>query len=358
MKEINVMVTSVGGIVGQGIIKSLKYHNNYTKKKKYKYSILGTDLSYDACGLYRINKFSIISKPTSKNYIKSLIDLCNKNDIDIVLPGSDVELPVISENQEILENKTKAKIVTNQKNIVDLCRDKYSTFQFLRENKLNYIPTCLPEEVDSFLKDYRFPLVAKPREGFGSKLIYIAGNLEELSFAVKTIKHYGWKPIIQKYLKNDNEEYTTGITVDKEGKLIMSSITMKKILKHGQTYKAFIDKYPKIKNICKIIVNKLGAVGPINIQSRIDDDDKKVKVIEINPRFSASTPMRAVAGVNEPDLLIRNLLFNEKIKILQYRSLVCLRYWNETYLDLTQFQRIKTGKTAIKNVKSETFEYF
>ena len=39
MKKINVLVTSVGGIVAQGIIKSLKYHNKYSKNKTYHYNI-------------------------------------------------------------------------------------------------------------------------------------------------------------------------------------------------------------------------------------------------------------------------------------------------------------------------------
>ena len=33
MKTINVVVTSAGGIVAQGIIKSLKYHNKYSSLK-------------------------------------------------------------------------------------------------------------------------------------------------------------------------------------------------------------------------------------------------------------------------------------------------------------------------------------
>ena len=33
----------------------------------------------------------------------------------------------------------------------------------------------------------------------------------------QTIENYGWKPLIQKYLKDDNNEFTTGITIDKNG---------------------------------------------------------------------------------------------------------------------------------------------
>jgi carbamoyl-phosphate synthase large subunit len=71
------------------------------------------------------------------------------------------------------------------------------------------------------------------------------------------------------------------------------------------------------------------SVGPINIQARLSAG--LPKTFEINPRFSASCPIRAVAGVNEPDILVRNWLYGESIKIETYQRLVCLRYLNEVY---------------------------
>ncbi|MCL5069239.1 MAG: ATP-grasp domain-containing protein, partial [Thaumarchaeota archaeon] len=82
---------------------------------------------------------------------------------------------------------------------------------------------------------------------------------------------------------------------------------------------------------------KLGSKGPINIQGRFHED--KLKIFEINPRFSASTPMRAVAGVNEADIVFRNLVLHEKIKVESYRHLVCLRYWNEVYVPLATYTK-------------------
>jgi carbamoyl-phosphate synthase large subunit len=204
----------------------------------------------------------------------------------------------------------------------------------------------------------RFPVVVKPREGFGSKLFHIANDRNELDFAIKTIENANWNPIIQKYLKDDSLEYTTGITMDKDGKRIMSSITMRKVLKQGQTYKAFIDNFPKVTRICNRIASVLGAFGPINVQTRVDVDDNKVKIIEINPRFSATCPMRAVAGINEPDIIVRNVLYDEKIKIDKYRHLICMRYWNETYLDKKEMEIIRSNKSNIKKLRSEIFDYF
>jgi carbamoyl-phosphate synthase large subunit len=68
--------------------------------------------------------------------------------------------------------------------------------------------------------------------------------------------------------------------------------------------------------------------------------------------------MRTIAGVNEPDILSRNILFDEDIKITKYSSLLCLRYWNETYLDLDSFNEIKNITQKIKNTKSFIVDYF
>jgi carbamoyl-phosphate synthase large subunit len=358
MEQINVLVTSVGGIVAQGIIKSLKYHNNYTKDKKYHYNIVGTDIIFDSAGLYRIDKFSIINKPENENFIQSIIDLCIDNNIDLIFIGSDVELIVFSKNREIIESKTSAKIISNPINVIEICRNKFKTFRFLKENNLNYIPSCLADESNEFVKENGFPVIVKPCEGFGSKFLNIVQNENELSYAISIIENYGWKPLIQKYLKDDNREFTAGITIDKNGYNIMSSIAIKKILKHGQTYKAIIDKFPEIKEISEWTAKKIKAIGAINIQLRVDEDDNQPKIIEINPRLSATCPMRTIAGINEPDILSRNILFNENINITNYKSLLCLRYWNETYLNLDSFNEIKHLNQKTKKMNSFIMDYF
>jgi carbamoyl-phosphate synthase large subunit len=360
MKKINALVTSVGGIVAQGIIKSLKFHNNYSENKTHDYIIYGTDIAYESSGLFRVDKFSLIGKPDSEGYIDSIISICNNNDIDIVFIGSDVELAKLSNNQKQIESNTHAKILTNPFDVIERCRDKYKTYQFLKENNLNYIPSCLVEDSEEFIKEYKFPLIVKPCEGFGSKLFFIVNDGDDLAYAVSSIQRYGWRPLMQKYLGDDNKEFTTGVTINRNGLETMSSIVIKKILKHGQTYKAIIDDYPEIKKISEETAKKIGGIGAINIQLRVDVDDNndKAKIIEVNPRFSATCPLRTVAGINEPDIVMRNTLFGENIKIMDYKSLICLRYWNETYLDLERFMEIKNSNEKTKSLKSTLIDYF
>ncbi|HEY0579903.1 MAG TPA: carbamoyl-phosphate synthase large subunit, partial [Candidatus Nitrosocosmicus sp.] len=190
MKKINVLITSVGGIVAQGIIKSLKYHNKYSKNKSYHYNLYGTDIIYDSSGLFRVDKFSIIEKPENEQYVESIIDICNKNNIDIVFIGSDIELSTNSNSKLLIESKTSSKIMSNPYKVIEICRDKYKTFEFLKENNLNYISSCLPKDSKEFIEENKFPLVVKPCEGFGSKFFNIVNDQAGLNNAISTIEKY------------------------------------------------------------------------------------------------------------------------------------------------------------------------
>jgi carbamoyl-phosphate synthase large subunit len=117
----------------------------------------------------------------------------------------------------------------------------------------------------------------------------------------------------------------------------MSSISIKKVIKHGQTYKAFIDDYRSVRRSAEDVALKLGAAGPVNVQAKMEGDSPIV--FEINPRFSATCPMRAAAGVNEPDVVFRNAVLGEEVKIDGYDRLVCMRYWNETYVPYALYEK-------------------
>ena len=80
--------------------------------------------------------------------------------------------------------------------------------------------------------------------------------------------------------------------------------------------------------------------------------ENKAKIFEINPRFSATCPMRTVAGINEPDIVFRNFVLGEEIKITNYQKLVCMRYWNEVYVPYSNYE--KTDKLK-KVVSSDSF---
>ena len=66
----------------------------------------------------------------------------------------------------------------------------------------------------------------------------------------------------------------------------------------------------------------------MNIQCRFVGG--RVKVFEINPRFSGTTSIRAMVGYNEPDVLMRKHIFGEDIPVdFEYEEAVILRSLSE-----------------------------
>jgi carbamoyl-phosphate synthase large subunit len=328
-----VLVTAAGSIVAQGIIKSLKLAGRYT--------IISTDMSPLAAGLYRCDAGVLVPAVSSPDYIESIIRICNANDVQAVFCGSDDELLALAGAKEEIESRTGTKVLTGSLQALATARDKWATYEFCRANGLACAPSSLPEGRDEFAREFGFPLVVKPREGYGSLHLHTVNNREEMDGAISAIEKAGWRPLVQKYLVGD--EFTTGITIDRNCRYAMSSISIKKMIKHGQTYKAFIDDYRTVRRSAEEVALKLGAAGPVNVQAKMEGDSPVV--FEINPRFSATCPMRAAAGVNEPDIVFRNTVLGEEVKIESYERLVCMRYWNEVYVPYALYEKgSRSGK--------------
>ena len=78
-----------------------------------------------------------------------------------------------------------------------------------------------------------------------------------------------------------------------------------------------MEDHPKIRVFCEDLAVRLGLCGPVNIQLRTHGD--AIKVFEVHPRFSGTTSIRAEAGFNEPDMVIRDQLLGEEVGRQDYR---------------------------------------
>ena len=336
-RRASVLVTAVGGIIGQGIMKCLKLAN--TSNDQTSYRIIAVDASPLAAGIYRGDEGFIVPSASTPNFADSIIKICRKEEVDAVFVGADEELASLASAMQRVKNESGALVISNTPEVISLAMDKWKTYEFLKENNFPCAESALPEDLERFVNEFHLPMVVKPREGHGSENFYIVRDMDEVHHALSTIKRRGWRPMLQEYLEAEESEFTSGVTVDREGKRVMSSISMRRTLKGGQTYKAFIDDYQDVRRLAEEIAIKLGVKGPVNVQARRAGD--LIKVFEINPRFSASCPLRAIAGVNEPDLVFRNLCLGEGIRIDGYQRLICLRFWNELYLSYQEYEDAK-----------------
>jgi carbamoyl-phosphate synthase large subunit len=351
----NILVTAVGGIIGEGIVKSLRFAN-MDEGSPVKYRIIGVDMNDKAAGLYRCDSGILVPSASSIDYVESIMRIVDDNDISAIYVGSDIELAKLARAKPDIESNSKVVVVSNPLEVIETARDKWKTFQFLDKNNLPRAMSCLPEDKEKLVKKFGFPLVVKPREGYGSLHFYVVHSSDEMRYALDSIQKHGWRPIIQEYLNDTNQEFTSGVTIDKSGGYVMSSISLRKFPKSGQTYKALVDSFDLIRKSAEVVALKLGARSAINIQAKFDGNE--VKVFEINPRFSATVPIRAVAGVNEPDIVYRNSVLGEEIRITKYKKMLCLRYWNEIYVEPSAHHQVSTLRHIDQGNHSFSVDYF
>lgn len=343
MKKINILLLGVGGNVTQGILAVLN-------KKREQYNVIGACISEESIGLYMCDKSYISPLASEATFIKWLIDICNKEKIDIIFTGVEEIIFKIIENEEFIKNSTKAIFIGSSLEKLKIGNDKLKTCEWLKENNLNYpyfADGNKNSEIQELIKKVGFPLIAKPKNGKGSQGINILNSYDQLTNIEELDKY-----VIQEYLGSDNEEYTVGCYSNKEGKT-QDIIIMKRKLKYGTTFMAEIVQnelvYQEARKICDLFQPK----GPLNIQMRVHNN--KAICFELNVRFSGTTPFRAEWGYNDVEAIIQEYIFNENIEgfLNPLKSAKGYRYFNEIYIDLEMERNLKKNNYSLNTGKNK-----
>ena len=323
-----ILVTGVGSLLGQGILKSLA-------NSSLKYSVSGTDYFPSAVGLYWVDKGFILPDildaiVREEDWIKALIEVIESQNIQIVLPGLDFEIPLFAKYREFIEEETGAIVVVSPKEVVRVANDKWETVRYLNANGFCTPYSCLPKDIANFLECNSLPLIVKPRFGNTSKNVSLARTEADLEKAIENCP----SPIIQQYLDRSDAEYTCGATyLDNE---VATVISLRRTLKNGNTYEAFCEETPVIDQYIEQITRKIKPLGPINFQLRLTEIGPVI--FEINARFSGSTPLRAEFGINEVEVVIRKLLGEEPMHNYEERHGVIVRYLENQFISWEQYE--------------------
>jgi carbamoyl-phosphate synthase large subunit len=317
-----ILVTGVGSLLGQGILKSIRGSAS-------EFLLIGTDYFPCAVGLYWVDKGYLlpdILKPEvdEAEWIEALIKIINQEHIKIVIPGLDFEIPILARNKSAIEKKTDAVLVVSSEKVVTIADDKWKTVKFLKDNDLHYPDSCLPDKIVNFLRSRSFPLIVKPRFGHTSENLFLVKNKIELQNAIDKCH----KPIIQEYLGDVDQEYTCGSTC--VGGEVLTLISLRRTLKNGNTYEAFCEKTIEIDDYIRKLTLTMNPYGPINFQLRITD--RGPVVFEINPRFSGTTPIRALFGVNEVEAVINRIIGEETRSKYKEKDGVVIRYFENQFV--------------------------
>ena len=302
---------ATGGSVIEGLLKCLKlsgYQN-----------IVILEYGDKAAHLYRFDERIIVNENPDDGYkyIETLLGVCKNNDIKIIIPGGVWEAKIISQYSHVFKEIGIIPLVNNY-HTIETCDDKWKTYKFLMQKNLGAPRSFLT--VDDALAELgkKFQLIIKPRTGRGSQNIFLVSTEKELNIISELFELKGLDPIIQEYISSSDKEYTVGVISDTNGKAIQSFV-MQRYLMGGATGYAKVCQPGFINNFCEKVAFELESIGPLNIQLRLNEQNEPL-IFEVNPRFSGSAPMRALAGFNEPDMVIGNFVLNKKLSKVNYKT--------------------------------------
>ncbi|WP_195600411.1 ATP-grasp domain-containing protein [Longibaculum muris] len=247
------------------------------------------------------------------NYISFLLEYCDKNKINAIISLFDIDLPILSKNKKLFEDNG-INVIVSDKNVLNICNDKYSTYKFLKENGFNTPKTYLDvEEAKKYLK---YPVILKPRWGMGSIGIYKADNNEELEVFYKKLS----REIFNTYLKYESsvdieqsiliqemiigQEYGLDIINDLHGNYQNTIVKKKIAMRSGETDCAQTVDNVGLKNIGMNISRKIKHIANLDCDAFIDENGD-VYILEMNARFGGGYPFSHLAGVNLPKAIVK-----------------------------------------------------
>lgn len=356
MSVISVMVTGIGGGgVGEQILKCLKI-------SKLSYFIIGCDINKISKGFSQVDRGYIVPQASDKNYIDAIVGICKKDHIQILFPGSEPELKLISKNRHIFQDLGVC-IPLNSQELIDICMDKNRTMDFLKKEGFSlqkYWEIRTKEDLENV---NIYPVVMKPSIGGGGSVnTFIAQNDREVrNFGEYLLEFYD-QFIVQEYVGDAQNEYTVGVFHNLQGEYI-NAIAVKKNIMSGLSNKmkipnktgrselgstlaissgvsqGEIGRFDEVIEPSRKIAAALGATAAINIQCRVHNGN--MYVFEINPRISGTSSLRALVGYNEPELLIREYIMGEDLrKDFEYGAGYITRGLSEEFIDNDLIRKI------------------
>ncbi len=290
-----VIVTGVGAIIGQGIVKSLR-------RSKRAVRVVGMDRNPGSLGAHFCDVF--YAKPacdeSSPDYLAFWKHVIQKEAAALVLPGLEVDLHYLNKHRVPL-GSAGAKLGLNTPALIRLSQDKWLLGQELPKAGLAPIPSLLGPDWKACREAFGPPpFLLKPRSGTGGQGIARLDDEHDLLYWGRKSKK-GF--MIQKIVGNDDEEYTVGAFGLGSGDAIPPIIFRRRLQSSGSTQYAEIAEDAAVAAATQKLNAYFKPVGPTNYQFRKSGEGAPY-LLEINPRISSSTSLRTGFGYNEADMAI------------------------------------------------------
>jgi len=314
------------------------------KSLKDDFEIIG--LSYDSNepGNYLdiIKKTYLMPYPSLgfEELYKRLKEIKEKEDIEIIIPCLDSELPLYIKYQKEIEAIGIKVVLPSEENFE--LRNKNKLTKLSKEIGIEYPKTKeinTIEELRTEMKKMQYPIMIK---GNYYKAYMCYNELTAIDKFYQISNEWGF-PILLQEVVNGEELNLVGMG-DGKGNLT-GAVTIKKLTTTdiGKIWTGITIKHEEMLNAATKFIKETKWKGPFELECIVNKD--KVYMIEINPRFPAWVYFSTGVGINLPKQLVNIADKKEFESELEYKfGKMYVRFTDEIITDFENFSKLITKK--------------
>lgn len=250
------------------------------------------------------------------DFVKCILDLCRKYEVRLLLPNHDIEIAYLARHRETFAREGTILVAPDEK-MVSVCRSKASTVAFGLQHGIAVPVTynnC--DDARSAIAEGRetYPLVVKPRDGFGSIGLEIVDDEVGLLAALDLVRSKAAHSVIARDPKFDpqasviiqrmitGDEFGIDVVNDLNGKFATCLVERKIAIVGGSTDEAIVEDNVSLVHLGQKIASLVQHPGIMDCDVIVHADVPYL--LEMNPRFGGHYPFAHVAGANIPAALV------------------------------------------------------
>jgi carbamoyl-phosphate synthase large subunit len=270
--------------------------------------IVAADRSSLAPALYLADEGVLVPSGDDLNYVETLLKICRRREIGLVIPLADRELETVARARDRF-GAAGIQVLVSSPHIVEICRDRRRTLEFLKAAGLATPEIFSCEEAP----EGPFSFFRKPRYGsrgqeahFVSHRPGTAGMPSPDGETPAVQRAHGAGGLIREYVKGN--EFAVDVYAGLDGVPRLAVPRQRLEVRDGEVSKARTVRHPEIiRRSMQLIEALAGCVGVVTIRCVLAADDE-VQFIKVTPRFGDGVLLAIRAGADFPRWIIEEHL--------------------------------------------------
>lgn len=340
MKKIKLLISAIGHSTTSSMIKTLKENGER------EIEVIGVDITDIPIVKSSVDKFLLVPKFDDKFFLKKILSICKKQDIDIYYPRRDEEISIISKNKKKFDNLGVKLIFPTNHNVLNISSNKLKFHQIFKKNNIphaKFFGINKFSDLEKSIKNLGYPqkkVILKPTLSIGGRGAILLNDKIHYDKMTKeeSLPQYDLKYVLNLFSKIPPKEFPELIVMEflngqsysvdvlsKNGKQLYAIPKIRIRGNASNTTVGIVDMNNSVINLTKKICKLFKFSYLQNYEIKLDNNNQP-KVYDINPRGGASIAFCSAAGVNllyfavkmalsEP--IPRNLKIKDKLKMIR-----------------------------------------